>query len=131
MEYIVHTRFKNKAICGEVNLPVLTKVELKGNTIYLKEKPLCLITSENAHKFFARNNDKMGLKRGFLTKNIIQTLKNPNKNQQRWNKIWKNDLCQKYKRKEYQDYWLWNTAFYNADIQDLQYIYNLVKEDND
>lgn len=128
MKYIVHTRFKAKAICGEVNLPALTEVELKDNMIYWQDKPLCVITSENAHKYFARNDDGQGMERGRLTQAIQQSLqKQDNKYQDRWDKVWEDELCRKYKRKEYADYWLWNTDFFNAPIEDLRYIYNLIK----
>lgn len=35
-------------------------------------------------------------------------------------------LCQKYKKAGHEDYWLWNHDFYNADIEDLKYIANLI-----
>lgn len=130
MKYIVHTRFKAKAICGEVNLPALTEVNLKDNMLYYQDKQLCVITSENAHKYFARNDDNNGMERGRLTQLIKSILeKNDEKHQDRWDKIWEDELCQKYKRIEYADYWLWNTAFFNAPIEDLRYIYNLIKEE--
>lgn len=129
MNFITHQRFKDKAICGEVNLPALTEVELKDNMLYWQDKPLCVITSENAHKYFARNDDGQGMERGRLTQAIQQSLqKQDNKYQDRWDKVWEDELCRKYKRKEYADYWLWNHAFFNADIADLEHIYNLIKE---
>lgn len=129
MKYIVHTRFKAKAICGEVNLPALTEVELKDNMLYWQDKPLCVITSENAHTYFARNDDGQGMERGRLTQAITKTLENnDDKYQERWDKVWEDTICQKYKRTEYADYWLWNHAFFNADIADLEHIYNLIKE---
>ena len=127
MKYIVHTRFKAKAICGEVNLPALTEVNLKDNMLYYQDKQLCVITSENAHKYFARNDDGQGMERGQLTQAITKTLANTDdKHQEQWDKVWEDAICQKYKRTEYADYWLWNTAFYNADIEDLQHIYKLI-----
>lgn len=127
MKYITYNRFKAKAICGDVNLQALTEVELKGNMLYWQDKPLCVITSENAHKYFARNDDGQGRERGWLTSKIQTILqKRDNSYQYRWDKIWDDQLCQKYKRKDHQDHWLWNHDFYNADIDDLQYIYNLI-----
>lgn len=127
MTYLVFSRFKTKAICGDVNIPALTKVELKGNMLYWQDKPLCVATSENAHKYFARNDDGQGRERGWLTSQIQTILqKRDDSYQNRWDKIWDDQLCQKYKRKDHQDHWLWNHDFYNADIDDLQYIYNLI-----
>lgn len=130
MKYITHQRFNERVICGEVNLPAMTEVDLIGKMLYWQNKPLCVFTSENAHKYFARNDDNNGMERGRLTQLIKSILeKNDEKCQDRWDKIWKDKLCQKYKRIEYADYWLWNTAFFNAPIEDLKYIYNLIKEE--
>lgn len=129
MKYIVYKRFKEKAICGDVNLPATTQVELRGNMLYLNDKQICVITSENAHNYFARNNDGKGMGRGYLIQQIKQALaQNDEKHQDRWDKIWQDPRCLPYKRTAHQDYWLWNQAFYDADIQELQYIYNLIKD---
>ena len=129
MKYIVYKRFKNKAICGDVNLPATTQVELRGNMLYLNDKQICVVTSENAHNYFARNNDNMGMERGRLIQQIKEILaQTDEKHQDRWDKIWQDPKCLPYKRTTYEDYWLWNQAFYDADIQELQYIYNLIKD---
>lgn len=128
MQYVTFTRFKGMAICGAVNLPALTLVDLRGNMLYWNDKPLCLCTSENAYKYFARDDDGQGMDRGRLTTSIMRILAKPDdKHQARWDKVWEDSVCQKYKRQQFQDYWLWGHAFYNADINDLEYIYQLVK----
>lgn len=128
MKYIVHKRFKEKAICGNVNIPALTECEAINGMIYFNHKPICLITSENAHLYFARNDDRNGMQRGKLTSDIISKLKTRDNNyQERWNKIWDDAVCQAYKRHEYSDHWLWNHAFYNADINTLLYIAKLIE----
>jgi len=38
-----------------------------------------------------------------------------------------NHLCQKYRRPESEDYWLWARAFFDAPIFDLQAIAALVQ----
>lgn len=129
MDYITHTRFKGMAICGQLNLPALTTLEEVDGMIYYHDMPVCLSKSENAHKHFARNDDNQGMERGRLTQAITKTLENnDDKYQERWDKVWEDAICQKYKRTEYADYWLWNHAFFNADIADLEHIYNLIKE---
>ena len=127
MEYIVHKRFKNIAICGEVNLPAMTLCECKNNIILYNNKSICFDTSENAHQFFAINDDGMGMMRGGLTQSIQKMLAKIDKNHQaRWNKIWNDELCQQYKRIEQEDYWLWNHSFFLAPISDLRYIAALI-----
>lgn len=127
MKYIVHKRFKQKAICGDINIPALTECdEFKGIILY-QNRPICLVSSENAHKYFARNDDGNGIKRGQLTSAIIDTLsKDDSRHQERWDKVWEDEICQKYRRPEHVDHWLWNHAFYNADIETLEYIAALV-----
>lgn len=88
---------------------------------------ICTITSENAHQFFAINNDDMGMMRGKLTQAIQKALaKRDGDYQKRWDKVWNDEICQQFKRKEYDDYWLWNHEFFNADIDSLKHIAKLV-----
>ena len=127
MKYIVHTRFKAKALCGEVNLPAMTECELQGGCLVVDGKPLCMVNSENAHKHFARNDDGNGLRRGALVSAIVKVLGKEDENHQtRWDKVWGDTLCQKFKRTEHPNNWLWNSDFYNASIDDLEHIAELV-----
>ena len=129
MQYITHKRFKDKAICGDVNIPALTICEEHNGMIYYNNKPLCLITSENAHLHFSINEDNNGIRRGELTNKINTILRRKDsQHQDRWDRIWEDPLCQKYKRPEHQDHWLWNHEFYNANINDLEYILNLIQK---
>ena len=58
---------------------------------------------------------------------IKNTLERRDSNyQNRWDKVWEDTLCQKYKKAGHEDYWLWNHDFYNADIEDFKYIANLI-----
>lgn len=128
MRYITHKRFKQLAICGNVNIPAVSECEEKDQIIYHNNRPLCAVTSENAHTFFAINEDGQGLIRGKLVRDIVSLLqKKDEQHQERWDKVWDDELCQKYKRKEHSDHWLWNHDFYNASIGDLTYIWNLIR----
>lgn len=127
-KYILHRRFKQKCICGEVNIPANTICEEQNGFIMYDNKVLCVFTSEDAHQYFAINDDGNGIKRGKLTQAIQKSLVKQNNHQERWNKMWDSELCKKYKRVEHEDYWLWNHDFFNASIDDLQQIYNLIKE---
>ena len=133
--YIVHKRFKHRGIyhVGEksdppFNLARGTALVCKGNTLYtLDGKPICYITSEDAHQHFANDKDGRGLRRGDLTQAIQAQLQKKNHHQERWDKVWDDRICQKYKRTEHADYWLWNHDFFEAAIFDLEYILQLVK----
>ena len=132
MKYIVHKRFKSKAICGYVNLPALTECECVDGRIVCNGKIICNERSENAHQYFSQNEDGLGMVRGKLTQSIQRTLSKRDANyQNRWDKVWSDEVCQKYKREDYEDFWLWNHDFYQADIDVLRHIAKLVgaKED--
>lgn len=130
MKYITFSRFKGVAICGDVNIAALTEVDERGDIIFLNDKPVCFTRSENAHKHFARNDDRNGMERGWLTSTIIKTLKvHDDEYQERWNKVWNDNLCQKYKHPLHNDHWIWNHRFYNASLEDLKHIYSLIKKE--
>lgn len=127
MKYIVHKRFKSMAICGEVNLPAMTACECDGTIIYHEGNPICFSSSENAHQYFAVDDDGYGMERGRLTQAIQKTLtKGDDNHQSRWDKVWDDPVCQPYRRKDYDDYWLWSHDFFTAEIDVLRHIARLV-----
>lgn len=125
MNYITYKRFKTKAICGDVNIPALTEIEQTGSYLFHNGKALCVVTSENAHNYFMRNDDDNGMERGKLIEDIKKALQ---KDRSKWEKVWNDKICQKYRRTEHADYWLWNHDFYIADIDDLRFIYELISK---
>lgn len=135
MQYIVHRRFRAKTISGVKNLPYGTECETQGEFITFNGQTLAAVTSENAHQYFARNDDGQGLKRGELTQEIQRLLANRKDKvkgragtwQEAWDRIWADLSIRKYKRVERADHWLFNHAFYNAPIEDLEYIRDIVK----
>ncbi len=123
MEYIVYRRFRGRAICGEINLPAKTVCESQSGTIMHRGTPICRERSENAHQFFARNDDGRGMERGGLILAIKDRLQ---ENAGCWDLVWNDATCRNYKRFEHPDHWLWNHKFFNAPIEDLQHIARLV-----
>lgn len=128
--YITTKKFNGRAICGNITLPVGTDVHVERNFILCPDGPVCTTTSQTAYDYFSQNDDGQGERRGFLTQDIQRRLRKLKPSAQRydyiWSKIWKDEICLKYKRQEHADHWLWNYDFYNADIEDLEYIRNLV-----
>lgn len=123
MEYIVHTRARFRSMQGDVNIPYRTVLEEHGGFIFWKGKPLCAVASKNSHDFFSPNEDGNGLKRGVLVTAIRKALEKRDKNHQaRWDKVWGDAIAAKYKRKDHEDFWLWNHDFYEASIEDLRHI---------
>ena len=130
MDYICFNRFKQNALCGEVNIPYGTKLDEANNVINYCGNPICYIKSQNAYDHFARNDDGKGLERGELTSEIIKLLNNrkDGKYQDRWDRIWGDLSLLKYKRPEHDDYWLWNYDFFNASIDELNRIKSMILE---
>lgn len=131
MKYIAHRRLKKDVICGPVNIPAMTEVECEDGIIIYNNGIVCYEDSETANQFFARNDDGHGMERGRLTQAIMMTLSQRNGRddqayQERWDRVWEDQICQPYKRVEYTDYWLWNQEFFNADIDVLKHIAKLV-----
>lgn len=131
MKYIAHRRFRGKAICGELNLPAMTEVECENGVIFCGKRIICSDHSENAHQFFARNDDGHGMERGRLTQAIMKTLakrsgRDDEAYQERWDRVWADPVCQPYKSDKHADYWLWNHEFFNAGIDVLRHIAELV-----
>ena len=130
MHYIVTRRFRGKAICGAVNLTYGTACDTQDGYLILDDgRCLCAVTSQNAYDYFSRDDDGMGRDRGKLVQDIRSTLERRDaKYQARWNRLWADEEANKLRRTEYEDYWLWSFAFYNADVNELRRISRLLEE---
>lgn len=127
MEYVTVRRARFESPSGPVNIPWGTKLELADGFLVLDGITVCAATSQNAHDYFARNDDGHGLERGRLTAAVIGRLaKRDLDHQKRWNLVWSDRLCQKYRRRDYVDFWLWSHDFFEAPIKDLRHIAELV-----
>ena len=127
MEYVTIKRFKRDGIGGHFNIPYGTKIQMHDWTLWHGNKPVCRVRSAAAHEYFACNYDGNGFERGKLSHAIIDALGGlTTKPDERWAKVFEDDLAQKYRRPEHHDYWLWSDAFFNAPIDDLKHIAALV-----
>lgn len=123
--YIARKRARFSAFGVLVNIPWGTRLEELEGFIYLGEQPLCTITSQIAFDYFTQDDDGRGRERGALLEAILARLKG-NNCQPRWDCVWNDPLCQKYRRPEHEDFWLWNYDFFNAPVEDLEHIAKLV-----
>lgn len=146
MDYIVCRRIHKPVICGDINLKHGTICEQNGDYITdSNTRPICSTNSQDAYDYFARNDDEQGTKRFFLTHDILKKTENKDDSWIRlhtkqqyfdwkrtydkiWSKIWLDKKLAKFKRPEYQNFWIWNYDFYNASIEDLEYIEKLIEE---
>ena len=131
MEYIIYKDFNAKAICGEVNLPQGTECAEENGFIYHNGDQLCLKRSQNAFVHFARNNDGKGLERGELITKIKVALAIPDEHQyERQYRLWNNPACRQFNAQPNGNVWVWNYAFYNAEVFTLDYIYKIITDEN-
>ena len=125
--YIVKKRMRLEGIRGRVNLPYGTEVEAVDGMIIHKGAAVCAVTSRNAHQYLARNDDGKGLERGALTMAITSTLEKRDKGyQHRWDRLWEDESAQKYRRQDHEDHFLWGHAFFEAPVEDLRHIADLI-----
>lgn len=125
--YLCRKRARFDGISGQVNIPYGTALICQDGFLMHQNKPLCGITSQNAYDFFSQNDDGMGRERGDLVGRILSKLqKRDSGYQTRWNKVWEDARCQKYKRPEHEDHWIWNFDFYNGPVDDLRHIAGLI-----
>lgn len=121
--YITIKRMRGMGINKTVNIPCGTVLQADDEFIYYEGNPVCAIHSQRALDHFACDDDGYGLVRGRLTTEIIRRLtRRDQAHEDRWNKIWADPLCGKYRRPDYSDYWLWDHSFFAAPICDLRYI---------
>lgn len=131
MQYIVHTDFIGKAICGEVTLSAGTECTEIGGIIYHNARAVCRVGSNNAYKYFARNDDGNGLKRGELIKTIKGALALQDEHTyERWHRVMNCPVCKQFDRNPNGDTWEWSLAFYNASIATLEHMANKVTNEN-
>ena len=125
--YLCRKRARFDGISGQVNIPYGTAMICQDGFLMHQNKPLCGITSQNAYDFFSQNDDGMGRERGDLVGRILSRLqKRDSGYQARWNKVWEDARCQKYKRPEHEDHWIWNFDFYHGPVEDLRHIAGLI-----
>ena len=126
--YVARRRARFKGCNGQqVNIPYGSILEAQDGFLLWEGQPLCVDTSQNAHDFFSQNDDGQGQERGALVSAILARLEKRDKEHQaRWDKVWSDALCQKYKRPEHEDFWLWNHDFFDAPVDDLRHIAALI-----
>lgn len=125
--YVARKRARFKSNGKYVNLPWGTVLEADKDFIYYKGVRLCAVTSQNAYDYFSIDDDGQGVRRGQLVTAIEAGL-NPREAeyQVRWDKVWGAPACWRYRHPEHEDRWIWNWAFYNAPIADLESIARLI-----
>ena len=126
--YIARKRARFTSILEHnVNIPWGAVLEEQDGLLFWRGAAVCATTSQDAYDFFSQDDDGQGEVRGRLVGAIMARLERRDGGYQaRWDKVWEDSLCQKYRRPEHKDWWLWNHAFFNAPVKDLQHIAGLI-----
>lgn len=131
--YMVRKRCRIEGIDGLVNLRYGTLVNCKDGIIMYESKRVCFPQSENGLRYFSHNDDGMAALRGAYVESILEALKLKDgvkdAKEQRdaiWEYVWTDTTCLKYKNPNFSDFFLWDKSFYEACIEDLRYINELV-----
>lgn len=130
MQYITIKCYKRQAIGGYLNLPYGTPVEKHDDgLLYYDNKPICVGRSYASHEYFARNDDGNGKERGKLSHEIIKKLggtHRPGEPTPEWDAIWDDSIANSHRRKDHETSWLWDDSFFQAPMEDLRHIANLI-----
>jgi len=125
--YIARKRARFISHGRQVNIPYGTALTAWNDWLMWHGAPLCCTASQNAYDYFSQDDDGEGLERGGLVAAILDRLEKRDESYQaRWDKVWDDPLCQRYKRTEHPEHWLWNYDFYNAPTEDLRHIAALI-----
>lgn len=125
--YFTRKRARFAGISGWVNIPYGTILASEDGYLIWQGKRLCQRSSQNAYDFFVQNDDGAGQERAELINHILNKLSKKKNQQMYWARIWADAICQKYRRREHDDFWVWDGPFYNAGLQDLQHIAELLR----
>ena len=127
VRYIVKKRMREAGISGRADVYKRQRLEAVDGVIIHKGAAVCAVTSRNAHLHLARDDDGQGRERGALTLAITSTLEKRDKDHQaRWDRVWEDETAQKYRRQDHEDHFLWGHAFFEAPVEDLRHIADLI-----
>ena len=124
MEYLVVLRFRGVCLGGRVNLPAGTACICREGVICLGEKPVCLVASDVAHRFFAPNFDGQGWRRGQLIGQILRLVR---RDKRRAVRLLLDHVACRYRRAEHRDTFLWSHGFYVAPVEELEHLLHLLE----
>lgn len=132
MTYVAYHDFDK---FGGKTYPEGTKFHAVGNRIYSPEGFLCLTCSDKAHRLLAIDYDQMGILRGALRDQIYSLLyecDNHDVLYKRIKALWNDKLAKGYTDMgdSENDPWIWNEYYYCAPINDMEYILNLLLQED-
>ena len=132
-QYMVRKRLRALSRTGEkVNIPYGTMLKCVNGIIYWKDDILCNDDCQMQKDYLVQANSPDVSQRAYLIDEILKLLNLPTpdnpKVKERWQILWKDPWANEFRRKDFEDFWLWSNKFYDAEEADLRKLCKLISK---
>lgn len=132
-QYMVRKRLRALSRTGEkVNIPYGTMLKCVNGIIYWKDDTLCNDDCQMQKDYLVQANSPDVSQRAYLINDILKLLSFPTpdnpKVKERWQILWKDPWANEFRRKDFEDFWLWSNKFYDAEEADLRKLCKLISK---
>ena len=132
-QYMVRKRLRALSRTGKnVNIPYGTMLKCVDGIIYWKDDILCNDDCQMQKEYLVQANSPDVSQRAYLINKIVKLLGPPTpddvKSKKRWEMLWKDTWANKFRRKDFEDFWLWSNKFYDAEEADLRKLCELISK---
>lgn len=132
-QYMVRKRLRALSRTGEkVNIPYGTMLKCVNGIIYWKDDILCNDDCQMQKDYLVQANSPDVSERAYLINDILKLLSLPTpdnpKVKERWEILWKDPWANEFRRKDFEDFWLWSNKFYDAEEEDLRKLCKLISK---
>ena len=132
-QYMVRKRLRSLSRTGKtVNIPYGTMLKCVDGIIYWKEDILCNDDCQMQKDYLVQANSPDVSQRAHLINEILKLLSRSTprspKVEKRWELLWKDPWANEFRRKDFEDFWLWSNKFYDAEEPDLRRLRNLISK---
>ena len=132
-QYMVRKRIRALSRTREkVNIPYGTMLKCVNGIIYWKDNILCNDDCQMQKDYLVQANSPDVSQRAYLIDEILKLLNLPTpdnpKVKERWQILWKDPWANEFRRKDFEDFWLWSNKFYDAEEADLKNLCKLISK---